>query len=65
MNPNDEHIYPLKDLDEHFVEGAGCKCEPRVEVVGDHLLYIHNSFDHREIVEMAIDIMNGGDGEPI
>jgi hypothetical protein len=60
---NDIHVYPLNDLQEHVVDGPGCPCEPRIEVEGAVLIYIHNAWDHREIVEEAIRIMNGEDRE--
>jgi len=40
--------------------GAKCKCRPSVEVHGAYLLVIHNSYNKREFIEQAIDIMNGG-----
>ena len=61
MADNDTHVYPLNDLREHILEGVDCPCEPTVEVIGASLLIIHNAFDHREIVEQAIAIMNGDD----
>lgn len=54
----DVHVYPLDDLREHITEGTECPCEPTIEVIGASLLIIHNAFDHREIVEQAVDIMN-------
>jgi hypothetical protein len=63
MSADDIHVYPLNDLWEHIVDGPGCPCEPRIEVSGAALLYVHNAFDHREIVEQAIDIMNGMDDD--
>ena len=56
---DDVHVYPENDLHEHVLVGTDCPCAPTVEVVGASLLIIHNAFDHREIVEQAIDIMNG------
>ncbi len=56
---NDVHVYPLNDLHEHLTIGTGCPCEPTVEVIGANLLIIHNAFDYREIIEQAIEIMNG------
>jgi hypothetical protein len=61
MANNDIHVYPLNDLREHITDGPSCPCEPRVELEGAALIYIHNAWDHREIVEQAIDIMNGVD----
>lgn len=61
----DVHVYPLDDLQEHITDGPGCPCDPSITVDGDHLLYVHNAFDHREIVEQAIAILNGDDDGPI
>lgn len=44
---------------ENHTFGSECVCEPSVEVFGANLIYTHNSFDHREVVEQAIAIMNG------
>ena len=63
MADNDIHVYPLNDLQEHKTVGVDCPCEPTVKVEGATLIIIHNAFDHREIVEQAIDIMNGVDEE--
>lgn len=63
MANNDQHVYPLNDLREHIIEGVDCPCNPTVEVVGANLLIIHNAFDHREIVEQAIEIMNGDEND--
>lgn len=63
LNSGDVHVYPLNDIREHITDGPGCPCKPRIEIVGAALIYIHNSWDHREIVEQAIDIMNGVDVE--
>lgn len=59
MSADDIHVYPINDLREHVVIGVDCPCEPCVEVIGANLLVIHNAFDNREIIEQAIDIMNG------
>jgi hypothetical protein len=61
MADNDIHVYPVKDLREHVTVGVDCPCEPIVKVVGAVLVIVHNAFDHREIVEQAIDILNGVD----
>lgn len=58
MSADDLHVYPLNDLREHITDGSGCPCNPTVEVVGAYLLYIHNAWDHREIVEQALEILN-------
>ena len=61
MADGDIHVYPVNDLREHVLTGTDCPCEPEVEVIGAVLLIAHNAFDHREIVEQAIDILNGKD----
>lgn len=52
------HILPCNDIEEHD-ENTTCKCHPRVEMQenGD-MLVIHNSFDGREAIEMANEILN-------
>lgn len=65
MAENNVHVYPLNDLQEHITTGTDCPCNPRVDLEGATLVIIHNSFDHREIVEEAIRILNGEDeGDP-
>lgn len=54
---SDVNVLPVDDVRLH-IESAECPCEPMVEVIGANLLIIHNAFDHREIIEQAIDIMN-------
>ena len=53
------HITPLNDLKEHEHEGSTCHCNPSVEIIKDtgDLLVIHNSYDGREVVEQAKDII--------
>lgn len=63
MANDDVHVYPLNDLREHITDGPGCPCEPCVRVVGANLIYVHNAWDHREIVEQAITIINGEDND--
>jgi hypothetical protein len=59
MDAGDIHVFPLDDLQEHMTDGPGCSCDPCIEIEGDTIIYVHNAFDHREIVEQAIDILNG------
>ncbi len=61
MAANDIHIYPENDLHDHITDGPGCPCDPEIRLEGANLIYVHNSWDHREIVEQAIDIINGVD----
>ena len=51
------HILPVDDSDEHE-ESSMCKCEPEVQESGGGILIIHNSFDGREGLEQALDILN-------
>jgi len=61
---NDRHVYPKDEEGLHIVNGdtsgTDCLCDPRIEIEGGSLLVIHNSFNHREFIEQAIDIMNEG-----
>jgi hypothetical protein len=60
------HIYPRNDLEDHYLECVypaighpycPCKCEPVFKEEGDALLIVHNSFDGREWVERANEIL--------
>lgn len=58
------HIYPLNDEKEHDTKTTMCICCPRVEwedpetgQVYSEGLVIHNSFDCRESVEAAEEIL--------
>lgn len=52
------HILPTNDLKDHE-ESTTCECEPKVEFQENgEMLVIHNSFDGREAVEMANEIIN-------
>lgn len=53
----DIHVIPVDDLHEHII-GAECPCEPTVEVEGAILIYIHNSWDCREAVEWAEELLH-------
>lgn len=55
----DRDILPLG---EDHARGAGCICKPNITIIGSRIVASHNSFDHREFIEAAIDIMNGVDG---
>jgi hypothetical protein len=52
------HILPRNDIEEHS-ECGDCKCNPRIEKLSDRVLIIHNSFDGREAVELANEILKG------
>lgn len=46
---------------EEHTQGKTCSCDPTVKIVSSRLVIIHNAFDHREIIEQAIAIMNGSE----
>ena len=52
---DDIHVMPVDDLKEHTFKS--CPCNPRIEVEGASLIYIHNSWDHREAVEQIQDML--------
>lgn len=56
-----KHVYPLNDIKEHDTSDSGntCHCNPTVIVEPDsEILVIHNSFDGREGLELANEILN-------
>jgi hypothetical protein len=64
------HIFPLDDLDKHIFQCeypvygtpfCPCKCNPEWKEEDDALLIVHNSFDGREGVEWANEILNSTD----
>jgi len=64
------HVYPVNDLEEHDTEETPlfpdketglycrCKCKPSESWENGCLLIVHNSFDGREGVELANEILN-------
>lgn len=52
----DRHVFPLNDLREHKTDGPGCECEPVVKTVGAALIYVHRSWDGRELMEEGNEI---------
>lgn len=51
-------VYPLNDTQEHVLYGHGCFCEPQVEYPDGIIpIIVHNSFDGREAVEWAKEIL--------
>lgn len=52
------HAYPINDLEQHDLEGTQCKCNPQVIVEPNaEIIIVHNSFDGREGVELANEIL--------
>lgn len=60
MSAEDIHVVPLDDLKEHTLS-ADCECDPIVQVAGARLIYIHNSWDHREFFEGIETLINSKD----
>lgn len=55
------HVYPLDDLEEHddSENGNTCHCNPKVIIEpNSEIIVVHNSFDGREGVEWANEILN-------
>lgn len=44
------HILPINDLKEHE-ESSTCECSPTLEIENGEMIFIHNSYDGRELVE--------------
>lgn len=44
------NIIPINDLHDH-IEESTCDCNVTVQVVNNNMLFIHNSFDKREVDE--------------
>ena len=59
MRSKDIHVSPADDLKKHIIKGTNCHCKPTIKVVGAVLIIIHNSYDHREIIEQANEIIHG------
>jgi hypothetical protein len=55
------HVYPLDDVKEHDISNTGntCHCNPQVIIEpNSDIIVVHNSFDGREGLEWADDILN-------
>jgi len=55
-------VFPLGDKEKHLTLSYGdsikCECKPIVDITHDTPIVIHNSFDCREAVEMAEEILS-------
>lgn len=51
------NIIPINDLKEH-IESVGCDCSPKIIFEEEEMIVIHNSYDRRELIEEAIEIIN-------
>jgi len=49
------HILPTNEDHE---DTTSCSCEPEVEYINGNMLVIHNSFDNREVVEKAKEVLS-------
>lgn len=66
MEDNIWHVVPLNDICEHiescyedyyFLPYCPCECEPKINQVDGGFVVVHNSFDGREGVEWANEIL--------
>lgn len=60
------HVYPRNDLESHYLECVypsnrspycPCKCNPQFKEENESLIIVHNSFDGREGVEWAKELL--------
>ena len=51
------NVLPRNDIKEH-TEDSTCECSPRTYFENEELIIVHNSYDGREVVEMANEIIN-------
>lgn len=47
---NMAHVVPVADLHPHFY-ADDCPCTPVVETINQHKIFVHNSYDGREVAE--------------
>lgn len=51
-------VTPVNDTEKHEDFSSMCKCQPEVKVREDgDLVYVHNSFDGRELIEQINEIL--------
>lgn len=56
------HILPNNDLKPHIEYGSICHCDPTVKLLdGGDIMIVHNSFDGREGLEIANEILSTND----
>ena len=51
------HIIPINDLKEHE-ECSTCECSPKSIIENGEMLFVHNAYDNREIIEEVNEILN-------
>lgn len=61
------HVYPANEEEEHYLECVypeneppicPCQCDPTWKEEEGAIIIVHNSFDGREVVEQANEILN-------
>lgn len=50
------NVYPINDLEEHTLDST-CKCMPAIKEEYGQMIVVHNSFDCREAIEEALEII--------
>lgn len=53
-----QHVIPLNDLKPHE-ETSLCNCYPKIVMENGNMIFVHNSYDKRELVEQVKEIING------
>ena len=52
------HVYPNNDLKPHNTEDTTCECDPTIKTEDGNMIVVHNSYDGREAVENANEILD-------
>jgi len=55
---NQHNVIPLNDTGPH-IESVKCACKPVVEMKNGDRVIIHNSYDHRELLESEFNTSDG------
>ena len=51
------HVYPENDLQQHSLEVVTCHCCPDIKYENGVTIVVHNSFDLREPIEWANELL--------
>ena len=51
-------IVPINDFKPHDDFNSMCECEPSLIMENEEMILVHNSYDGREYVEQANEIIN-------
>lgn len=54
---NERHLIPENDCKQHK-EDVMCDCMPNIEIFADSMVITHHSFDGREEIKTALEIIN-------